>query len=479
MRIQERKTLNPKTGTIALLTTAALAFAGAASAQDDAAAAEAAEGVPETVETKPEAHSLDELLEEVKNGTKAERAENKRREDTFRAARDNQARLVKNAEAALAAAEARSQALETKYAENEIILADLDTQLQKRLGTLGELFGVVRQVSGDARSNVEDSITSTQLGRERSDFLLTLGKSKKLPAIGDLERLWYELHREMTESGKVVRFEAPVRTPDGAENKRSVIRVGTFNAVSDGTYVVYDGSTQGLKELAKQPPARFTSVIPDFEATQSGLATIALDPSRGQILSLLVDTRTLADQIPLGGTVGWAIIILGIFAAVIAVWRWVVLFTTNRAVVAAQKSPAASDGNPLGRVLQVYEANAGADPETLELKLDEQIMRETAQLERFIWLVKVVSVVAPLMGLLGTVTGMIETFQMITLFGTGDPKMMAGGISVALVTTMLGLMVAIPLVLLHALVANSSKRVVDILEEQSTGLVASRAEGGD
>ena len=177
-------------------------------------------------------------------------------------------------------------------------------------------------------------------------------------------------------------------------------------------------------------------------------------------------------------TVGWAIIILGLFAAVIAIWRWVVLITTSRAVLTAQKNPMASDGNPLGRVLQVYEANAEADPETLELKLDEQIMRETAQLERFIWLVKVVSVVAPLMGLLGTVTGMIETFQMITLFGTGDPKMMAGGISVALVTTMLGLMVAIPLVLLHALVANSSKRVVDILEEQSTGLVASRAEGG-
>lgn len=461
---------------IALTAAATLLFTGAANAQDEAAAAE---GVPETVETKPDAKTLDELLDEVKNGTRAERAENKRREQAFTAARDNQATLVKNAEAALAAAEARSQALETEYSANEVILADLDTQLQNRLGTLGELFGVVRQVSGDARSNVEDSITSTQLGKDRADFLLSLGKSKKLPAIGDLERLWYELHREMTESGKVVRFDAPVRTPDGAQATRSIIRVGTFNAVSDGAYVIYDADTQGLKELVKQPPARFLGVIPEFEAATSGLATIALDPSRGQILSLLVDTRTLVDQIPLGGTVGWAIIILGIFAAIIAIWRWVVLTTTSRQVVAAQKNPVAGEGNPLARVFQVYESNTDADPETLELRLDEQIMRETAQLERFIWLVKVVSVVAPLMGLLGTVTGMIETFQMITLFGTGDPKMMAGGISVALVTTMLGLMVAIPLVLLHALVANSSKRVIDILEEQSTGLVATRAEEGN
>ena len=457
---------------------ATLAFTAQAVAQE---AAEGSEAAAEAAmpDNKPEAKSLDELLEEVKNGTRAERAENKRREEAFKAARDNQAKLVKDAEAALARAEARSQELETKYSENETLLADLDTQLQNRLGNLGELFGVVRQVSGDARTNVEESITSTQLGKDRADFLLELGKSKKLPAIGDLERLWYELHREMTESGKVVRFDAPVRTPEGSEETRAVIRVGTFNAVSNGTYVVYDNDTQGLKELAKQPPARFLGVIPEFEGATSGVATVALDPSRGQILSLLVDTKTLAEQIPLGGAVGYTIIGLGILAALIAVWRYIVLALTSRQVVSTQKNPVASDGNPLSRVLQVYEQHADADPETLELKLDEQIMRETAKLERFIWLIKVVSVVAPLMGLLGTVTGMIATFQMITLFGTGDPKMMAGGISEALVTTMLGLMTAIPLVLLHALVANSSKRVVDILEEQSTGLVATRAEGGE
>jgi biopolymer transport protein ExbB len=133
--------------------------------------------------------------------------------------------------------------------------------------------------------------------------------------------------------------------------------------------------------------------------------------------------------------------------------------------------------NPLGRVLTVYQQNRGVDPETLELKLDEVVMRESSQIERFLWLVKTVSVVAPLMGLLGTVTGMIQTFQAITLFGAGDPKMMAGGISEALVTTMLGLITAIPLVLLHATLANSARRINDILEEQSTGFVAIESEG--
>ncbi|MCA9512697.1 MAG: MotA/TolQ/ExbB proton channel family protein [Myxococcota bacterium] len=468
---------------IAATVAAALCIAGAAPAQDaqDAPAepAAAAAAPNASAEVKPEAKSLEELLEEVRLGWKAEQQTNKQREAEFKSRRDEQARLVKEAEAAVAAAEARSQQLEATYNENEKQLAVLEEQKAQRMGNLGELFGVVRQVAGESRTAIEESITSTQLGRDRADFLLELGKSKKLPAIRELQRLWYELHREMTESGRVVRFDAKVTTPDGQESTRSVVRVGTFNAVSDGKYIVYDSETQGLKELAKQPPARYTSVLPAFEAATSGLATVALDPSRGQILSLLVNTRSLADQIPFGGAIGYTTIALGVFAALIAIWRWTVLFATSRRVAATQRSAQASDGDPLGRVLQVYEANAGADPETLELRLDEAIMKETGRLERFIWLIKVVSVVAPLLGLLGTVTGMIATFQIITLFGTGDPKMMASGISEALVTTMIGLMTAIPLVLLHAFVSASSKRIVDVLEEQSTGLVAARAEGSN
>jgi biopolymer transport protein ExbB len=133
--------------------------------------------------------------------------------------------------------------------------------------------------------------------------------------------------------------------------------------------------------------------------------------------------------------------------------------------------------NPLGRVLRVYEENQSADVEKLGLKLDEAILKETPALERGIMLLKVLSVVAPLLGLLGTVTGMIKTFQAITLFGTGDPKLMAGGISEALVTTVLGLVTAIPLLLLHSVVSTRSKNLVQVLDEQSVGLVAERAEG--
>jgi len=217
--------------------------------------------------------------------------------------------------------------------------------------------------------------------------------------------------------------------------------------------------------------------VADLEAETSGLVRFAVDPARGSILGMLVQTPNFEEQIQAGGPIGYAIIVLGSTTFLMALLRMIYIFLVSRAVDSQVKNDQPSEKNPLGRVLLVYEENKESDTETLELKLDEAILRETARAERFSWLIKVVAAVAPLMGLLGTVTGMIKTFQMITLFGAGDPKYMASGISEALVTTMLGLCVAIPLVLLHSIVSSMSKRVVDVLEEQSAGLVATQAEG--
>jgi biopolymer transport protein ExbB len=139
------------------------------------------------------------------------------------------------------------------------------------------------------------------------------------------------------------------------------------------------------------------------------------------------------------------------------------------------KSSTASEDNPLGRVLKVHEDNPGMNVETLELKLSEQILKEIPNLEKMLGGLKIIAAVAPLMGLLGTVTGMIITFQAITIFGAGDPKAMAGGISGALITTVLGLLVAIPTVLMHTMVSARSKKVIHVLEEQSTGIIAERS----
>jgi len=424
----------------------------------------------------PRVCPMDALLKRVKAGWNGERKENRDREKAFAKAKADQQRLLKDAKATRAALERRGEKLESEFEGNEIALTQLEETLTQRLGALGELFGVVRQVSGDTRSQLEGSLVSAQIpGRE--DFLEELGKNKSLPSIESLEKLWFILHQEMTELGNVTRFPATVINIDGDQNQRDVIRVGAFNALSDGVYLIYE--ERKLQELPKQPAGTYLDTVGPFESSTAGMATLALDPSRGSILKVLIQTPGFVERIKFGGKVGYTIIVLGLLAGFLAIVRWAVVFLTGRKVAAQKKSDQVSDGNPLGRVLGIYEANRATDVETLELKLDEAIMRESASLDKMLWAVKVVSVVAPLMGLLGTVTGMIRTFQAITLFGTGDPKMMASGISEALVTTMLGLYVAIPLVLLHALVSNTAKGVVEVLEEQAAGLIARRAEQRD
>ena len=280
----------------------------------------------------------------------------------------------------------------------------------------------------------------------------------------------------MTQQGQVVRYRARVLTLEGQIEERDVVRAGPFSAMSRGRYLLWEPAQEKLRELTRQPPSKYLNTVQDFENTTSGFARLAVDPSRGSLLNALTDTPNAQERVSQGGYVGYTILVLGISAGVLGLFRWVIVSFTSRKVAAQQKSDYASDDNPLGRVLSVFEQNRQADAETLELKLDTAVLRESSKLERFLWLVKTVSVVAPLLGLLGTVTGMIQTFQAITLFGAGDPKMMAGGISEALVTTMLGLMTAIPLVLLYDTLSNSTRRIIDVLDEQSAGLIAARSE---
>jgi len=421
------------------------------------------------------AKSLVELLELVERGLEVEREENRRRVEQFIQQKHEQERLLAEARSILAGEEARSQRLETSYNDNEVVLAEDEERLTERLGQLGELFGVVRMVATDTSSNVAASLTTSQLG-ERTKLLDRLGRSKELPSTADLEKLWYELQREMTEQGRIVRYRAPVLTAEGQTEQRDVIRAGPFTAISKGRYLLWASNERKLLELGRQPPSRYLNTVVPFEQTTSGYAKLAVDPTRGSLLIALTETPSRIERVQQGKTVGYLIISLGFLAFVLGMFRLAIVLTASAKVNRQRRRDTPDAGNPLGRVLGVYEENRNADTETLELKLDEAVLKESSKLESLMWIVKTMSVIAPLMGLLGTVTGMIQTFQAITLFGAGDPKMMAGGISEALVTTMLGLTVAIPMVLLYETLANSTRRVTDVLDEQSAGLIAQRAE---
>ncbi len=426
------------------------------------------------------AMSMDELLRRVEQGRIDDGREAKAREQRFRQAKAEQQKMLKDALAKKRAAEALSQRLETEYDQNDNKIAELTENLNQRLGSLKELFGVMAQVAGDARARFDASLTNIQYP-DRGEFLEALakkiGSSSKLPSLDEINRLWFELLREMTESAKVVRFATTVIDNEGIASTKDIVRVGLFNIITDGKYLKYSADTGTVAELPRQPEqSRFTKSAAELFHATEGKVRFGLDPTLGGVLNSLVARPNLVERIQQGGLVGYLIIALGIVGLLIALERMVVLGIASRKVTKQLASDKPSLDNPLGRVLAVYDENRDVDTETLELKLSEAVFKETPALNRALLFIKIIAVVAPLMGLLGTVTGMIQTFQAITLYGTGDPKLMAGGISQALVTTVLGLTVAIPMVLLHTLVSGRSKRIVQVLQEQSAGIIAKHAE---
>ncbi|MGL1958340.1 MAG: MotA/TolQ/ExbB proton channel family protein [Colwellia sp.] len=423
-----------------------------------------------------QANQLDDLLKQVKNDRVSEAKLDKKREAEFLSARSDKQSLLNKAKKELANQNARNKRLTKEYAANEITLSQKEVELNNAQGTLGQMFGVSRGAAADAYGSIVTSIVSAEYPG-RGEVLNRIANSKKIPALHDLEELWFSLQTEMTQSGKVSQFTSEVTLLDGSTITETVTRVGTFNLVSADGYLNYNDGLGLIQPLAKQPAGHISGSAQDFFETTSGYAPLYLDPSRGGILALETRKKTVMEFYHQGKEVGYVITTLLIIGFLIALERMLVLSGMQSRMKAQQKNiDTPNSNNPLGRLLSVYQDNKTADVETLELKLDEAILRETPTVDRGINLIKMFAAMAPLLGLLGTVVGMIMTFQTITLFGTGDPKIMAGNISLALVTTALGLIAALPLILVHSVVSSKAKAVLHKLDEQSVGLIASLAE---
>ena len=428
--------------------------------------------------------SPEELLELVQKGQFADTQEQRDRERQFRNEKNKQAKLLADAKAERARLEREAARLEQKFEANEALLVVAEAQLKERLGSLNEIFGHLAGLATESRNIFEQSISSAQFGKEREEFLTKLavkmGQGVTLASIPELERLWFELQREINATGEVVKFTTDVIALDGTVESREVVRVGVFNAVSDGNYLTY-ASTRGMyEELPSQPARRYTSTTSDVLDADTFPVQFAVDPTGpqgGSYLSSLIAMPGWGERTQQGGVVGYIILyILGLGGLGLFGWRLYSLMGIRSLVDSQLAASTLSIDNPLGRVLKVAEDNPKADTETLELKMAEQILNERPPIEKLNWLIKLISIVAPLMGLFGTIIGMIITFQMITLFGTGDPKTMAEGISIALVTTWLGLAVAIPMTFMSAIVSNFSKGILETIEEQAIGMAAERSE---
>jgi biopolymer transport protein ExbB len=426
----------------------------------------------------PAAQSLDQLLEQTRNSRQSEARANQEREAKFVAERAQRAALLAEARQAVTRERARSAQLTASYEANEKQLGALQEQLDARAGNLGEMFGVVRQVANDFSSIVHNSMITAQFP-ERDAFVSQLAQSKALPSIDALERFWFELQREMTETGKVVRFETKIVEASGKATDASVVRVGPFNATSQGNYLSYMPSQKQFAIMARQPAG---DLIPALwlEEAREGYVESMIDPTRGVLLSIYSQRPGWWERIEKGEAVGYVILLVGIVGAALLLYQLFYLATVRGKVRNQLNFPehAISD-NPLGRVLASFKGDArklDEDVEVVELRISEAVLKEVPKLERFQSFLRLAVAAGPLLGLVGTVLGMIITFQSITESGSSDPKLMANGISQAMIATLLGLGIAVPLLFGNAWLASISKSIVQILEEQSTGLLAEHIE---
>jgi biopolymer transport protein ExbB len=420
---------------------------------------------------------LDQLLEQVKKDRVADAKLDAAREAEFMSDRADKQALLNKAKAAFAAEEARGKSLTQQYADNEGKLAAKEAELQTAQGTLGEMFGIVRGAATETIGSIATSNISAQF-KGREDLLKKLSVAKELPTISELEELWIALQTEMTESAKVSKFDSEYVNLDGTPAQSNVTRIGSFSLINENGYLVFNAETQKMEPLVKQPESHIVGDSVAFTKASAGtVAPVYIDPTGGNILRLKTQEATMMEQFHSGGTPGYVITVLLIIGLLIALVRFISLSSAGSKINAQLRNlNNPSVDNPLGRILKVYHDNKSADVENLELKLDEAIMRETPDIEKGIGILKLIAAVGPLLGLLGTVIGMIGAFQMITLHGTGDPKIMAGQISMALVTTVQGLLCALPLLFIHSLLQSKSNSILHILDEQSAGIIAAHAE---
>ena len=417
------------------------------------------------------------ILREIRSINEADADRYKTRETQFKQEAANQKALLRAAEDKVRRQERARNRLQKDFDNNEEILTGLESSLDKRVGALGELFGVFRQTADDTQTMLFDSLITLEFPARRTE-ISKLAESDEVPTIAQMRALWTLLIAESALSGTISKFQASVVRPSGEKYDADVTRVGSFNVITEDRYLNYLPENDELVELPRQPAGAVRSSAADLHDADPGQEVgFFIDPSRGALLGLLVQSPSLGERVEQGKAVGYAIILLGIVGLIIVGQRLLTLTRIRSRINNQMKDlETPRPDNPLGRILISYIENKHLDLDTIKSRVEEVMFSDLAEIKKGLQLIKVFAAVAPLMGLLGTVIGMIGTFQAITLFGTGDPKLMAGGISQALVTTVLGLCAAIPLVLSHGLLSSQSTKLGKLIGEQFLSVVADKAQ---
>ncbi len=433
------------------------------------------------------AADLGELLKQTENNSAAGTAVAAERAAKYTAASAaQQEQMLKEALAARASAEAASRTALEKYNANELKLVDLNKRMKEELASLGlgEVFGLARQVAGDSATLLQQSMTTAQIAVDGKDdrvtALRTLAEADAAPGAEALKRLWTELLREMTLAAQVTKFKAKVGQPNGGQTEQEVVRVGAFTASSGADYLSFIPELKTFVRLSRQPPTDLRDLASTLARADSGYVPAAVDPARGALLALYVERPNWMERIHRGGEVTYVIIAVGLLGVALWAVQFLYLVVVRFGVWSQLRDlNKLSKMNPLGRVLLAFKGDAERieqDAEIAELRISEAVLREVPKLERFQAFLRLSVAAGPLLGLIGTVIGMIVTFQAITESGSSDPKLMANGIGQAMIATVAGLGIAIPLLFGNSILATLSRGVVQILDEQSTGLLAASLE---
>ena len=408
----------------------------------------------------------EDFLNELRDRYQSERVLDEQRYLDFLADRSLRSKLLSQARQDLAQLNKETADLEKQFHHNEKQLLDFKNFYQQRAGGVEELLSIVQRNASDMKKNISESFINLLLP-EHLETLTSLIEARVSFRLADLETLWHLSLEWLSAQAQNTRFHSDLVLADGTSESRELIHVGPFSLVSNESLLVYDVNHGHLSSVYY--PAAF---LPLSDSRQGdGFISAPIDPSRGAMLIAFSGAPTFLERIVQGGVVVYLILVLGVVGLLLAGERIFFLIRNLRLVRYQKTNSDYRDDNPLGRVLRECQASRATSMEKLELSLDAAIVREMPLLHRGFGTLKILIAVAPMLGLLGTVLGMIETFQAITLFGSGDPTIMSSGISQALITTMLGLAVAIPLLLLYTLANSYSKEIQQILEEQSAAII--------
>jgi biopolymer transport protein ExbB len=404
---------------------------------------------------------INELLELVKTNKSIFLNEDNKRLNSFITKVSDRQALLDDAKTKLANEIDRNINLEASFEQNEKTLAELEEKLEIKVGVLGELFGVTRQYAGELLAASENSVVFYEFPN-RPEVLKDIGQ-EKVHNLDQLENLWISYFDEIVAGSEIKNFEATITSPNGENIVGEVTRYGLFSASYDGKFVKPVSSLDSFQLLAKQPENTFTKTLSKHKRADE-YTNLAIDPTRGFLLSLYLDKANWFERIAQGKSIGFVIIFIGFIGLAFSIFKIIRLREYSNEVLNNK-----SDNIPSQMESLIKD---GTSRESKENIIDEFIINYSGKIEWGNNWVKFFAAVAPLLGLLGTVIGMIETFQAITLFGTGDPKQMAGGISQALVTTMLGLIVAAPLLGMYTYLSEKTESIVQVLEEKASYILS-------